>query len=180
MTDQPQTPQAPRNPPLINYAWMAVAAVTPIVMLMPPRRMDARFMILSGAFSISTDQLLREYTGHGIYERFARRINSAMPSALPEKAQDTQRRLREERARIEAALPEEERRALEEQRRKPTGLWGLFKADEGENWREKRLEEHRKGMEEGKGISDLIQDHMSEAFGKKKEGKDDEKKDEKR
>ncbi|KAL2106834.1 hypothetical protein VUR80DRAFT_6120 [Thermomyces stellatus] len=171
MTDQPEG-SGPKNPPLINYTWMAIAVVSPIAMLMPPRRMDARLLILSGAFSLSTDQLLREYTGKGIYARWADRISRLSPSALPERAQETQRRLREERARAEAALSEEERRALEE-KRKPTGLRALFRADEGENWKEKRLEAHQKKLEEGKGISDLIKDHVSEAFGRGGEGSDE-------
>lgn len=172
MTDQPGPRQ--HNPPLINYSWMAIAALTPIAMLMPPRRMDARFLILSGAFSLSTDQLLKEYTGSGIYGRFAARAGSLAPSsALSERAQETQRRLREERAAAEAGLSEAERRALEEKRR-VGGLRGLFRADEGEDWKEKRLEAHQRKMEEGKGISDLIKDHVSEAFGRgEKEEEDD-------
>lgn len=176
MTDQP-TAHRPQNPPAINYTWMAIAALAPIVMLMPPRRMDARFLILSGAFSLSTDQLLKEYTGNGIYGRFANRFSSLTPNALPERAQETQKRLREERARMEAGLSEEERKALEE-KRKPKGLRGLFTADEGEGWKEKRLEAHQRKLEEGKGISDLIKDHVSEAFGTGEEDKEN--KDEKK
>jgi len=150
---------------------MAMAVLCPIGMLLPPRRMDMRFLILTGGFSLSTDQLLREYTGQGIYGRFKTRAESAFSTGLSEKALETQKRLREERARMEASLSEEERRRLEESRR-PKGLKGLFAADEGEDWKEKRLEAHRKGLEEGKGISDLIMEHVSEAFGKgeKKEG----------
>ena len=176
MADQPEGPRR-QNPDAINYTWMAIAVLAPVAMLMPPRRMDARFMILSGAFSLSTDQLLKEYTGTGIYGRFAARMNSLTPSSLPERAQETQRRLREERARMEAGLSEEERKALEEKRR-PGGLRGLFRADEGEDWKEKRLEAHQKKLEEGKGISDLIKDHVSEAFGRG--GNDDEQDEKKR
>jgi hypothetical protein len=169
------------SPALINYTWMAMAVLCPIAMALPPRRMDIRFMVLSGGFSFSTDQLLREYTGRGVYQRFSDRLSGAFTSELPERAKETQRRLREERERREAVLPEEERRALENTRRKATvGLFGgLLSADEGEGWKEKRLEAHRKGMEEGKGISDLIMDHVSEAFkGKDGEAKKDDESDE--
>ncbi|MBE3048259.1 hypothetical protein IMZ48_38295 [Candidatus Bathyarchaeota archaeon] len=179
MTDQPAPIQ--QNPALINYTWMAIAVAAPIAMLMPPRRMDSRFLILSGAFSLSTDQLLKEYTGKGVYGRFQSRVESLTPSGLPERAKETQRRLREERAAVEAGLSDEERKALEE-RRKPGGLRGWFGADEGDGWKAKRLEEHQRKMEEGKGISDLIKDHVSEAFGGKGEGEDegDDKPDEKK
>ncbi|PKS05264.1 hypothetical protein jhhlp_008635 [Lomentospora prolificans] len=166
------------RPPLIDYAWMAMAVLCPIGMLLPPRKMDIRFLVLTGGFSLSTDQLLKEYTGQGIYQRFTTRTGSVFNTGLSDKALETQRRLREERARAEAGLSEEERRKLEEIR-KPKGLRGLFTADEGDDWKEKRLEAHRKGMEEGKGISDLIMDHVSEAFGKEKkdegEGKEEKK-----
>lgn len=174
MTDQPEG-SGPKNPALINYTWMAIAVVAPIAMVLPPRRMDARFFILSGAFSLSTDQLLREYTGQGIYARWANRLSKLDPNALPERAQETQRRLREEKARAEASLSEAERRVLEEKRR-PKGIGAWFKADEGEGWKEKRLEAHQKKMEEGKGISDLIKDHVEEAFGKGEGSDEDEKK----
>ncbi|SPN98920.1 uncharacterized protein DNG_01959 [Cephalotrichum gorgonifer] len=173
-TETAPAPTGQENPPLITYAWMAVAVMAPIAMLMPPRRMDARFLILSGGFSLATDQLLKQYTGQGIYGRFTSRVNSvgsAFTPTLSERALETQRRLREEKARMEAGLSEEERRLLEQQRKKPTGLRGLFTADEGEDWKEKRLEAHRKGLEEGKGISDLIMEHVSDAFSKG-DGKD--------
>lgn len=156
-----------------------MAVLCPIGMALPPRKMDIRFLVLTGGFSLSTDQLLKKYTGQGIYERFTTRAGSVFDTGLPEKARETQRRLREEKARVEAQLSDEERKRLEESRR-PSGLRGLFAADEGDGWKEKRLEAHRKGLEEGKGISDLIMEHVTEAFGKeKKDGEDDSKQEKK-
>ena len=154
-----QTPLPPRNN-VIHNAAIAGAIITPLVMLLPPRRMDVRFFFLAGTFSISTNQLMYEYTGQSIYSRFNSRASSAVSgvfeSHLPDKAKETQRLLREQRERDAAATGIR----LKDQRQQDVGVAKVAKdvwmGGESEGWKEKRAEEHRRGMEDGKGLSDII------------------------
>ena len=96
----PPNPQTPQT--VLRNGYIAVAVLAPIAMLLPPRRLDFRFFILSGAFSLATDRLVHEYTGEGIYERVGKRFRSIGEPAqfgMPEGARRTQQILREEKAR---------------------------------------------------------------------------------
>ena len=59
---------------------------------------------------------------------------------------------------VVAAQEEEKNRGL---------IKKVWMGDEGEDWREKRLEEERKALQEGKGYYGLIVDQIAEVFGRK-------------
>ncbi|KGQ10506.1 hypothetical protein BBAD15_g4135 [Beauveria bassiana D1-5] len=94
-TAQAETPQRPPQNPLIDNVALVFAVGTPLIMLMPPRKMDLRFFALAATFSLSTNHLCKSYTGVSIYDRFNNRVSSAFDSGLPEGAQRTQRLLKE-------------------------------------------------------------------------------------
>ena len=56
-------PPLPERVPIIHNLAMAGTILTPLVMLLPPRKMDLRFLVLAGTFSLSSNQLAYEYTG---------------------------------------------------------------------------------------------------------------------
>jgi hypothetical protein len=57
-------------------------------------------------------------------------------------------------------------------------LGRLWMGDETEGWKERRLEEEKKALEEGKGYTDMILEQIWDVWNwDKKKGKDDEKKD---
>lgn len=169
---QPQTqPEEPPLPPriaVIHNAALAGAIISPLVMLLPPRKMDIRFFVLAGAFSLSTNQLAYEYTGTSIYSRSVGRLNSVfnVDNALPEGAQRTRQLLKEQRERDAA----EKRRLAGEAEKKAQegGIKALgrdiWMGSETEGWQQRRAEEHKKQLEEGKTISDLIADQISDVF----------------
>ncbi|KPM41326.1 hypothetical protein AK830_g5266 [Neonectria ditissima] len=160
MSQDEAHPLPPRNAFIHNSA-IAGAVILPIVMALPPRKMDIRFFVLAGAFSLATNQLAYEYTGQSIYGRFGSRVGSIVGTELPDGAKRTQQLLREHR----------EREAAEKKKRETEDKQGLVKVlndtwmgGEGENWREKRAEEHRKKFEEGKGFGDIIMDQVSDVW----------------
>lgn len=173
---QPQPPQQqeptplPPRIPLLHNAAIAGAIIAPLVMLMPPRRMDIRFFVLAGTFSLATNQLAYEYTGTSIYHRFGNRATAifggALEGGLPEGAKRTQQLLREQRDRQAAEKKQEESKA--------SGLAALGKdiwlGAEEEGWQKRRAEEHRKKIEEGQGISDIIMEQISDVFSGKWRG----------
>ncbi|KAL2753882.1 hypothetical protein ACRALDRAFT_1062858 [Sodiomyces alcalophilus JCM 7366] len=165
----------PNTPPLIHKAAIAGAVISPIVMLLPPRRMDWRFLILAATFSMSTSQLAYDYTGRSIYDRFGARAQQVFNSDLPEHAKEAQRRLRQERMAREG-LTEADMRRIELEKR--GGLEKLWYGDETrEEWNQRRAEEHRKALEEGKGLWGIIIDQVSEVIpgsGKRSQQEQDE------
>ncbi|TDZ22450.1 hypothetical protein C8034_v009949 [Colletotrichum sidae] len=163
------------TPPIIHNFCIAAAIASPILMLLPPRRMDWRFAMHSTILSASTNQLIYDWTGQSVYQRIGARFEAMFPTALPEQAQRTKQLLREERMRREG-LTEEQMRAIEFKKRNLAQR--LWYGSEPEDWDAKRGEEHAKALAEGKGLGDLIVDQVKEVWDGekgKKEGGDDKK-----
>ncbi|CAM1508364.1 Fc.00g052120.m01.CDS01 [Cosmosporella sp. VM-42] len=157
--EQAPLPLPPRNAFIHNSA-IAGAVIAPLAMLLPPRKMDMRFFVLAGAFSLATNQLCYEYTGSSIYGRFGSRMGSMVGTDLPEGAKRTQQLLREQRERDAAQKAKE----AEEKKGVVKLLNDTWMGGEAEDWKEQRAEEHRKKFEEGKGIGDLIMDQVADVW----------------
>ncbi|KAI9149199.1 hypothetical protein HJFPF1_11248 [Paramyrothecium foliicola] len=158
MSQSDEKPPLPPRNPVIHNAAIVGAVVTPLAMLLPPRRLDVRFFVLAGAFSLSTNQLAYAYTGESLYGRFGKRAESVLGNGLPEGARRTQQLLKEQKER-EAA-----QRAIHEVDKNRGLVKDIWMGGESEDWKEKRAEEHRKSFEEGKGLSDIIMDQISDVF----------------
>lgn len=157
---QEQPPLPPRIP-VIHNAAVAGAIIAPLAMLLPPRKLDIRFFVLAGAFSLATNQLAYEYTGQSIYSRFGSRVGSVFDTGLPEGAKRTQQLLKEQRER-DAAQKQSLKEAEEEKKR---GLIkGIWMGGETEDWSRRRAEEHQKSFDEGKGMSDIIIEQVMDVW----------------
>ncbi|KAI1375206.1 hypothetical protein F4677DRAFT_423539 [Hypoxylon crocopeplum] len=182
---QQQQQQATTNPFLHNVA-LGVTPVALIALLLPPRRLDARAVILGGVALWGTNQLVYDYSGTSTLHRVGRRVQALSGTELPEKAKETQMKLRAERARklreaSGAGLSEEQRRMLEEQERQRRGegdkgkergvLERVWMGDSGDDWKEKRDRREKEALSEGGGgYWGLIMEQISEVWsGKKKE-----------
>lgn len=161
---QPQAEAlAPEREPLQRFfhnAAVAGAVVTPLVMLLPPRKMDIRFFVLAGTFSLATNHLAYEYTGQSVYTRFGNRVSSIFDTSLPEGAKRTQQLLREQKERDAA---QKQQKSLAEQN-KTHPIKDIWMGNEGEGWKQKRAEEHQKSFDEGKGLSDIIFEQVGEVW----------------
>ncbi|KAH7318611.1 hypothetical protein B0I35DRAFT_479098 [Stachybotrys elegans] len=152
------TPLPPRNP-VIHNAAIVGAIITPIAMLLPPRKIDIRFFVLAGAFSLSTNQLAYAYTGQSLYSRFGTRAGSVFDLGLPEGARRTQQLIKERKER-EAALKAASSADIKDH----SLVKDIWMGGESEDWKQKRAQEHQKSFEEGKGMSGIIMDQIAEVW----------------
>ena len=140
--------------------------VCPAVALLPPRKLDLYTLALGIGFYLSADHLSTSYTGRGLIENVTPRWNS-LPT---EKAIETQQRFEAEKSMKEAREAMREGREI---RKEEKGiLHRLWMGDEEEGWKERRLAEERKALEEGKTYTSMILDQIWEVWNwdKKKDG----------
>ncbi|RFU30705.1 hypothetical protein B7463_g5594, partial [Scytalidium lignicola] len=176
-TQQPSPPSKEvSKTQLIHNVSLAAAILCPIIILLPPRKLDSYTILLMSGTFIGCNQLTYEYTGRSILTRVQSTIESTSVgpgSDLPEKAKQTQVRLREEKAamlRQQAGLSQTEQGQdnsavlealrMQEEEKKRTLLQRLWMGSEGPDWKQKRDEKEKKALEEGKGYGDLITEQI--------------------
>jgi hypothetical protein len=150
------------------------AIACPVIALLPPRKLDLYTFSLSIGFYLSADHLAQSYKGRPLLSLLTPSLGSPLPSSLPtEKARETSRIMKEreeaERARREGV------EGLGKDKDKKKGLLGkLWMGEEEEGWKERRLEEERKALEEGKSYTDIILEQIWEVWNwDKKKGNED-------
>ncbi|KAF2028621.1 hypothetical protein EK21DRAFT_69341 [Setomelanomma holmii] len=158
--------QARYNRYLRNLAIGGVV-LCPLIMALPPRKLDLYTFTLGVGFYLSADHLCTVQTGRGLVQQFSRPV-SAVTDLPTDRAREMQARVREER--------ERERRRLGQRGGKEKGILGkLWMGEEKEGWKERRLEEERRALEEGKGYWDIMVEQIWEVWNwDKKRGVDDE------
>ncbi|KAI0840019.1 hypothetical protein F5Y06DRAFT_245954 [Hypoxylon sp. FL0890] len=182
---QPQQPQGAQQQlyhnPFVHNVALGVTPIALLALFLPPRRLDIRAVILGGVTLWGTNQLVYDYSGKSSVQRFGERLQSLAGRELPEKAKETQARLRAEKAErarrlqeASARLPEEQRRLLEEQRKmmekEERGLLEkIWMGDSEDDWKEKRSRREKEALSEGGGgYWRLIADQVSEVWSGKK------------
>ncbi|KAG5973602.1 hypothetical protein E4U58_004765 [Claviceps cyperi] len=146
-------PLPPHRSHVLRNLAFAGAVIAPLAMLLPPRKFDFRFLILAGTFSLSTNHLAQEYTGHSIYARFGNRVGSVFDNTLPEGAQRTRQLLKEHKEREHT------------EKAKTEGLLkDIWMGGEPDDWQERRDAEHQKSLDEGKGLSGIIMDQIADVW----------------
>ncbi|KAI1117294.1 hypothetical protein F5Y14DRAFT_439404 [Nemania sp. NC0429] len=120
--------------PMIHTVALGVTPLALLALCLPPRRLDLRATLLGGVALWGTNQLAHDYSGKSFAQRFSARMASLTGTELPQKAVETQARLREEKERRVAlrALRDELAReggggieglSDEEKKRKLAELW---------------------------------------------------------
>jgi hypothetical protein len=168
-----------------RYAAIGGVILCPALALMPPRKLDLYTLALGISTYISADYLCNSYTGRGVVENvFAPRWRSkeadpyekgaplsALPTPEARKLHDQyQKKLRE------LEIQEAQREGKPVPPPKKGILQQLWMGDEEEGWKERRLEEERKALAEGKGYSGIIMDQIWEVWNwdkKKKPGEEE-------
>jgi hypothetical protein len=160
--EQVQKPHKTDTAQWIHNSALVVAIICPLAMLLPPRKMDIRFATLSAGLSISTNQLMYDWTGQSIYQRFHSRLQAAMPGTeLPAKAQETRMRILQEKA-LRAGISVKEMERRETERR--SVFKKIWMGSEPDNWQQKRAEEDKKALADGKGYSDMIVEQVMDVW----------------
>jgi hypothetical protein len=186
------TPQPPSNPVLdassqakiLHNVALGALIVCPIVILLPPRKLDIYTLALVGGTFFGANQLTYESTGTSLVSRQKRWMESMSPGhQLPPKALEMQARLkaekeyrlrqsegllvkgkeeREGKVLQELARKKEEDRAKEEKER---GLvQKIWMGSEGDDWKAKRAEKEKEALAEGRGYGGLIVDQIWEVW----------------
>ncbi|KAL2829192.1 hypothetical protein BDW59DRAFT_159184 [Aspergillus cavernicola] len=172
-----------------NYAAITFLLASPILIALPPRKLDHLTVLLSTSFCISANHLTREHTGRSIVERIKSRISSSsthnpspsflsggeLPSERAREIQEKVRVAREARMREEGVSREEMERLKARQTQDKGALERVWMGNETGGWKERRLREEQKALDEGKGYGDLIREHIWDVWtwggdGKKGEG----------
>ncbi|GIJ89330.1 hypothetical protein Asppvi_008268 [Aspergillus pseudoviridinutans] len=150
-----------------HYAALTFLVASPVLIALPPRKLDHLTVLLAGAFCVSANHLTRERTGRSIVDRIEARITSTPSLAIPDlpsqRAQEVQAKLRAAReAQIrEGGLVGEELEKLKARQAQEKGVAErIWMGGETEGWKERRLREEQKALEEGKGYGDLIKEHI--------------------
>ncbi|KAI0122848.1 hypothetical protein BJ170DRAFT_114728 [Xylariales sp. AK1849] len=182
----PLKPGTTYENPLIHNVALGVTPIALGSLFLPPRRLDLRMVILGSCAVWGIFQLRYDYTGRSFGERMGKMFASLSPDSLPAKAQETQRRIRDEKARRERAralegmeglsasdrarLAELEARtaaaaAAEEGKAGRGTLESIWMGDADDDWKQKRAKREAEALQEGGGgIWGLIVDQVSEVF----------------
>jgi hypothetical protein len=182
------TPVDTSSAALVHNVSFAALIIPPIIIFLPPRKLDLYTFSLLGVMFMGGNQLSREYTGISMVQRMGNRfttIGDGMKgmagNKLPPKALEIQRRLKEEKEAMAAvkaarlagedkdsiARKVEELRVAEE-RGEVTKERGLLEkvwmGSEGDDWKAKRDHKEKKALEEGRGYGGLIIDQIWEVW----------------
>ncbi|KAJ6160655.1 hypothetical protein N7470_004051 [Penicillium chermesinum] len=147
-----------------TLAWVVLIS-SPILVALPPRRLDPLTVWNISTFAIAANYLTREKTGRSIVDRIETRISRAqgvyadLPSERARQIQEQMRAAREAQIRDGSVLGEELEKLKARQEQEKGGL-----------------KEEQKAIEEGKGYGDLISEYVWEVWnwGKKKDEEEDE------
>ena len=176
-TPQETTPSKPVINPssrqtLIHNVALGALIVCPLIIAIPPRKLDLyTIALLSGTF-VGGNQLAQEYTGRSILTRVQDRMESISAPKLPSKALEVQAKLREERAMREGLVPKgedvktvlEEIRKKEQEKKERGLLEKVWMGAEGNDWKEKRDQKEKEALEDGRGYGGLIVDQIWEVW----------------
>ncbi|KAH9223033.1 hypothetical protein DL95DRAFT_124723 [Leptodontidium sp. 2 PMI_412] len=153
--------------------------VCPIIILIPPRKLDFYTVALTAGFFAGGNHLASHYTGASIAQRFGSRMESMSNHDLPPKAMETQRRLKEERERRDAGISTnstsnvnapDDKSVVAAVRRKNTEekqrglLEKVWMGNEGADWKAKRDQKEKEALDEGRGYGGLIMDQIWEVW----------------
>ncbi|KAH8599895.1 hypothetical protein B0O99DRAFT_611343 [Bisporella sp. PMI_857] len=161
---------------IIHNLAIGAVIVCPIIIAIPPRKLDFYTIALLGGTFAGGNQLCREYTGRSILKRCQDRLARAS-NPLPEKARIMQEQLRREKERrYDESLrgprntEEPQSRILEELGRKEKSvIEKIWLGGEGDDWKKKRDEREKRYLEEGKGYGDLIKDQIWDVWSWRKD-----------
>ena len=133
----------------LHTSTLAACVLAPVLIVLPPRKLDLYTFLLSGAFLTSVDYQAKERTGLGVMSHATRRFTSREPP---------KQRIQNPRSPVW-----EQNRLLDE---KPSVL--STEAREGsrlqqraqEDWKQQRLKEEQEKLDQGVGYWSMIVDQV--------------------
>ncbi|KAI9883272.1 MAG: 40S ribosomal protein S4 [Watsoniomyces obsoletus] len=174
----PQPPSLPPSPQddaklvdLQRKASIALLFACPVIMALPPRKLDFYTFGLGAMWLWSANRVTLNQSGRSILQHLGDRQPSFLSSNVPpEKPEEVRERLARE------GLLRAQPSGQGSERKENMGFMGrTWLGDEKEGWRKKRLEEDRLALQEGKGYADLIMEQIREVWTGEKTKKEGEK-----
>ncbi|KAF2689229.1 hypothetical protein K458DRAFT_413525 [Lentithecium fluviatile CBS 122367] len=148
------------------------AVLCPVIALMPPRKLDLYTFSLGIGFYLSADHLAQQYNGRSLFQQI--RWSSPVKELPTEKAKETSRILKK---REEAERARRDALSGNAGQKEGRPWWNkVWMGEEEEGWKERRLKEEKRALEEGKTYTTIILDQIWEVWSweKKKGGKENE------
>jgi len=154
---------AARNSRIIRNVAIGGVIICPIIALLPPRKLDLYTFSLGVGFYLSADHLCEARYGRGLVTQLSPwRAVGDLPTD----------RAREVQAQLRAARDEERKKLGKGGDREDEGvLKKIWMGGETEGWKERRLEEEKKALEEGKSYTDMIYEQVWDVWNWDKKGK---------
>lgn len=170
---------------LQSKASIALCVACPVIVALPPRKIDFYTFGLVAIWVFSANRVSVDRTGRSILEHAVARqrwLSSggsgsgamALPTEKAEHMREQLRRQREEALRATSgstAISAAARSGSDSQQQsgeKELGvlaqLWLGDEKHDKEHWREKRLEKEREALNQGKGYSTMIMEHIAQAW----------------
>ena len=155
-----------------HYTALTLLFASPVIIAIPPRRLNNLTALLVGAWIASSDHLLYEKTGRGIGSR----IVSAFPSSSNHDSGDISmptERARQVHAKLSEARDAQIRRYEEEKRLGNVSVSTELEklkarqdkdSSEKGGWQKKRDEEEQQVFSEGKGYGELLKRYFRGAW----------------
>ncbi|KAL8939299.1 MAG: hypothetical protein Q9216_003435 [Gyalolechia sp. 2 TL-2023] len=170
----PSAPLAPTSPstkysPPFRPIFLSLLVVTPILAFLPPRKLDLFTFMLGLTFVISAEELAFGSASQRPAARTQLQPFAASPQdakgSVPLAAQSEAA----ERYKTSPTAPHDVKANLIRREKEETGVAGLARklwyGSETEDWKERRAQEERKALEEGRGYWGLMSDAVRDVFG---------------
>lgn len=150
----------------LHNSSLAMLVIAPILIALPPRKLDMYTFLLAGGFFASANHITKERTGAGLLYQLP---GARLPPVAVE-YQERRRLLDEPPSQSQVHMPsiqeQLQRRGIEH--RKDEGLEKIAKdmwmGGEKEGWKERRLAEEQKKLDEGEGYGSMIVDQIWEVW----------------
>lgn len=161
-----------------HYAAITFLFAGPILIALPPRKLDHLTVIQFSAFCMSANYLVRERTGKGFFGHIASPLSASTQELPSERAQAIQTQLRAARdAQIrDGNVVGDELEKLQTRQNQEKGFAErIWMGNETAGWKERRIQEEQKALAEGKGYGDLITEYIRDVWpwGEKDQGESD-------
>lgn len=148
----------------VHNTSIAMLFVAPVLIALPPRKLDFYTFTLGGIFAVSGNQLLREKNGVGILGLLPGKSMEASIVAA------SQGRILEEPVKTDAAVKDIMREGRQTHSKMEERVKSIPKVGETDGWKERRLKEEQEKLDQGEGYGGMIIDQIWDvwSWGEKK------------
>ncbi|KAL9003884.1 MAG: hypothetical protein Q9188_003270 [Gyalolechia gomerana] len=164
----PTSPSAKYSPPL-RPLFLSLLVATPLLAVLPPRKLDLYTFMLGFTFVVSAEELTYGSASGRSAPRPQPQPFAASPQDAKENVPIVAQSEAAQRYKVSERAPHDVKADLIRRERAETGVKGLARklwyGSETEGWKERRMREERETLEEGRGYVGLIADAVREALG---------------